>query len=155
MAESSQEPVTRVLVAVNQSSVKGYPCPSLSSNGAFNWILSKLIRPCCRQRYKLLILHVQVPDEDPFDDMDSLYATAEDFRDMKHKEMKRGLHLLQRFVKPCNELQLPCEAWIKKGDPKEVICKESRRVRADMLVVGSRGLGTLHSTAWRFCTHYG
>lgn len=38
-------------------------------------------------------------------------------------------------------VQIACEAWIKKGDPKEVLCSEVKRVRPDLLVVGSRGLG--------------
>ena len=36
---------------------------------------------------------------------------------------------------------MTCEAWIKQGDPKEVILNEVKRVRPDLLVVGSRGLG--------------
>ena len=55
--------VTRVLFAVNQSS-EGYPNPSISSLSAFHWILNKLIHPETKHRFKLLILHVQVSDED-------------------------------------------------------------------------------------------
>ena len=54
---------TQVMIAVSQC-CKGYPKPSISSRHAFDWILKNLIKPCCRKHYKLLILHVQVPDED-------------------------------------------------------------------------------------------
>ena len=54
---------TKLMIAVSQSS-KGYPKPSISSRHAFEWILKNLIKPCCKKDFKLLILHVQVPDED-------------------------------------------------------------------------------------------
>lgn len=60
---SVDTPLTKVMIAVNQSS-KGYPNPSISSRQAFEWILKNLIKPCCKKQYKLLILHVQVHDED-------------------------------------------------------------------------------------------
>ncbi|CAI0456143.1 unnamed protein product [Linum tenue] len=60
---------------------------------------------------------------------------------MARRDKARGLHLLEYFVDRCHELGVACEAWIKKGDPKEVICREVDRVHPDFLVVGSRGLG--------------
>jgi hypothetical protein len=39
--------------------------------------------------------------------------------------------------------QVDCEAWLSKGDPKLVICKEAKERQPDLLVLGSRGLGTL------------
>jgi hypothetical protein len=64
MAEENTNTLrTTVLVAVSQSS-KGYPHPSISSRHAFDWILKNITKPCCKQDYKLLILHVQVPDSD-------------------------------------------------------------------------------------------
>ncbi|MCI00745.1 universal stress protein A-like protein, partial [Trifolium medium] len=73
--------------------------------------------------------------------MDSIYASNEDFKNMKQKERVRGTHLLEYFVNRCNEIGVPCQAWIKEGDPKEVILNEVKRIRPDLLVVGSRGLG--------------
>eukprot|EP01018_Ginkgo_biloba_P023907 Gb_12602 [translate_table: standard] len=320
--EEGQEPPTRILIAVNQSSVTGYPHPSISCSNAFEWTLKKLIRRRCNQDFKLHFLHVQVPDEDGgvelvtsscqmlcsnrmiwatmhcsviassnsvshdlaycsflveaqfsfssyhevtrwafslaancslesftvyrsplqkelvciedgkepnfisflllgyplwwaynvvlvlnamqpflrgcrtmgrtllmsslipiigdcllyaqciamytppspflvcgmclrpisplglnmgFSDMDSIFASPDDFRDMKNRDKIRGIHLLEYFVKRCNELGVPCEGWIKKGDPKEVICHEVKEVHPDILVVGSRGLGPFQS----------
>lgn len=56
-------PVTRVMMGVNESTIKGYPHPSISSKGAFEWTLKKIIRSNT-SGFKLLFLHVQVPDED-------------------------------------------------------------------------------------------
>ncbi|XP_073105229.1 universal stress protein A-like protein [Elaeis guineensis] len=39
-----------------------------------------------------------------FDDMDSVYASPEDFRSMKQRDSIRGLHLLEYFVGCCHQL---------------------------------------------------
>ncbi|GKV07742.1 hypothetical protein SLEP1_g19472 [Rubroshorea leprosula] len=57
------DPPTRIMVAVNQSTIKGYPHASISSRGAFDWTLRKIVRSNTAG-FKLLFLHVQVPDED-------------------------------------------------------------------------------------------
>ncbi|KAH6781718.1 Adenine nucleotide alpha hydrolases-like superfamily protein [Perilla frutescens var. frutescens] len=155
-AAESGEP-TRIMVAVNESTIKGYPHASISSRGAFDWTLKKIVRSNT-SAFKLLFIHVQVPDEDGFDDMDSVYASPEDFRTTKCRDKIRGLHLLEYFVKHCHEIGIACEAWIKKGDPKEVICHEVNRVQPDFLVVGSRGLGPFQKvfvgTVSEFCVKH-
>ncbi|KAI5665520.1 hypothetical protein M9H77_15373 [Catharanthus roseus] len=148
---------TRIMIGVNQSTIKGYPHTSISSKGAFDWTLKKIIRSNI-SGFKLLFLHVQVPDEDGFDDMDSIYASPEDFKRMNRRDKIRGLHLLEYFVHQCHEIGIACEAWIKKGDPKEVICHEVKRVQPDILVVGSRGLGPFQrvfvGTVSEFCAKH-
>ena len=59
---SGNEP-TRVMIGVNQSNIKGYPHVSISSQRAFEWTLQKIVRDNITG-FKLLFLHVQVPDED-------------------------------------------------------------------------------------------
>ncbi|KAL3813799.1 hypothetical protein ACJIZ3_015067 [Penstemon smallii] len=156
MAENSSEP-TRIMVAVNESTMKGYPHASISCRGAFDWTLNKIIRSNT-SGFKLLFLHVQVPDEDGFDDMDSIYASPEDFKKIKNREKARGHHLLEYFVNKCHEIGVSCEAWVKRGDPKEIICHEVKRTQPDFLVVGSRGLGPFQrvfvGTVSEFCTKH-
>ncbi|KAB2075709.1 hypothetical protein ES319_A07G240000v1 [Gossypium barbadense] len=89
--------VTRIMLAVNESSIKGYPHASISSRGAFEWTIQKIVRSNT-SGFKLLFLHVQAPHEDGFEDMDSIYAFPEDFKTMKHRDQTRGLHLLEYFV---------------------------------------------------------
>jgi hypothetical protein len=36
--------------------------------------------------------------------MDSIYASPEDFHQMKHRDKIRGLHLLEYFVNQCHQL---------------------------------------------------
>ncbi|WOG96430.1 hypothetical protein DCAR_0415765 [Daucus carota subsp. sativus] len=156
-ASASSEPPTRVMMGVNESTIRGYPHASISSKGAFEWTLNKIIRNNF-SGFKLLFLHVQVPDEDGFDEVDSIYASPEDFRRLKRRDRIRGHDLLEYFVKRCHEIGVACEAWIKRGDPKEVICHEVTRVQPDLLVVGSRGLGPFQrvfvGTVSEFCAKH-
>nr|GMC91656.1 universal stress protein A-like protein [Ipomoea batatas]GMC97331.1 universal stress protein A-like protein [Ipomoea batatas] len=148
---------TKIMIAVNESTMKGYPHPSISSKGAFEWTLDKIVRSNTAG-FKLLFLHVQVPDEDGFDDTDSLFASPEDFKNLRHKDKIKGLHLLEYFVNQCHERGVSCEAWIKRGDPKDVICHEVQRVHPDLLVVGCRGLGPFQrvfvGTVSEFCVKH-
>lgn len=36
--------------------------------------------------------------------MDSVFASPVDFKNMKHRDRIRGLHLLEYFVKHCHEI---------------------------------------------------
>lgn len=54
---------TRILMGVNESSIKGYPHPSISSRTAFEWTIEKIVRDNARG-FKILFIHVQIPDED-------------------------------------------------------------------------------------------
>ncbi|WOK95471.1 universal stress protein A-like protein [Canna indica] len=155
--ESSSNPPTQIMIGVNQSSLRGYPHPSISSRTAFEWTVQKIVRSNAAG-FKFLFLHVQIPDEDGFDDMDSIFASPDDFKRMNQKEKIRGLDLLQYFVECAHQFGIQCEAWIKKGDPKEVICQEVKRLQPDMLVVGSRGLGPFQrvfvGTVSEFCAKH-
>lgn len=52
-----------MMVAVNESTIKGYPHASISSKKAFEWTLKKIVRSNT-SGFKLLLLHAQVQDED-------------------------------------------------------------------------------------------
>lgn len=148
---------TQILIGVNESSIKSYPYASISSRNAFEWTVEKIIRDNVTG-FKILFVHVQIPDEDGFDDMDSIYASPEDFARVNKRDKARGLHLLEYFVGRCHQRGIACEAWIRKGDPKEVLCSEVKRVHPDLLVVGSRGLGPFHrvfvGTVSEFCVKH-
>ncbi|KAB2075710.1 hypothetical protein ES319_A07G240000v1 [Gossypium barbadense] len=105
--------VTRIMLAVNESSIKGYPHASISSRGAFEWTIQKIVRSNT-SGFKLLFLHVQAPHEDGFEDMDSIYAFPEDFKTMKHRDQTRGLHLLEYFVTRCHEIGLGSRKVIQR-----------------------------------------
>ncbi|KAF6157395.1 hypothetical protein GIB67_004333 [Kingdonia uniflora] len=142
MAEAESEVSrTRIMVAVNESSMKGYPHASISSEGAFQWTLEKIVH-YNPNGFKILLLHVQFPPGDGFNEMNRVYTSPSDFQVMKNRNKARGLHLLEYFILRCHQFGVPCEAWIKRGDPKQVILFEARRVQPDILVLGCRGLRT-------------
>eukprot|EP00268_Persea_americana_P053675 TRINITY_DN61001_c0_g1_i1.p1 TRINITY_DN61001_c0_g1~~TRINITY_DN61001_c0_g1_i1.p1 ORF type:complete len:196 (+),score=44.29 TRINITY_DN61001_c0_g1_i1:92-679(+) len=152
---------TRILLGVNESSLKGYPNASISCRNAFDWTMQKIVRSNTND-FKLLFLHVHVPDDNEdgagFDGMDLIFASPEDFQDIQERDKKRGLHLLKHFVDCCHQIGVPCEAWIKNGDPKEVICNEVKRIQPDMLVVGNRDLSPFQrmflGTVSEFCVNH-
>ncbi|KAL3624253.1 hypothetical protein CASFOL_033069 [Castilleja foliolosa] len=139
MAAKGGKPLTTIMVAVNQSSVKGYPHASISCTGAFEWTLKKIVRSNA-SGFKILLLRVEVPDEDGFDDEDRTYGSAEDIQSMQHSFILARLKFLKFFVKQCHDNGVACEAWIKQGDPRKLISSEVKRLQPDLLVVGSRGL---------------
>lgn len=42
-----------------------------------------------------------------------------------------------------NFIQIKAETLILEGDPKDRICQAAEQLHADLLVIGSRGLGTI------------
>lgn len=36
--------------------------------------------------------------------MDSMFASPEDFKNMNHRDKRRGIHLLEYFVNKCHEI---------------------------------------------------
>ncbi|KAE8689337.1 Ribosomal protein L12-A [Hibiscus syriacus] len=57
MATRSEANVTRIMLAVDVSSLGGYPYASISSVGAFEWTIQKIIRSNVSD-FELLLLHV-------------------------------------------------------------------------------------------------
>ncbi|TXG51650.1 hypothetical protein EZV62_024174 [Acer yangbiense] len=53
---------TRVLLAVSESTIRGYLHASISSRGAFEWTIQKIVRSNT-SGFRLHFLHVQVPNE--------------------------------------------------------------------------------------------
>ncbi|KAJ6792846.1 universal stress protein A-like protein isoform X1 [Iris pallida] len=108
---------TRILMGVNESSIKGYPHPSISSRKAFEWTVDKIVRNNFAG-FTILFVHVQVPDEDGFDDMDSVYASPEDFKSAKHRDKVRGLHLLEYLLVAAMNMGFPVKHGLKGVIPR-------------------------------------
>ncbi|CAN1798806.1 Universal stress protein A-like protein [Linum perenne] len=52
------------------------------------------------------------------------------------RRWKDLLQLLEYFNTRSQQLGIACAYLIEKGDPKEAICREARRDRQDLLVLG-------------------
>ncbi|KAF9604740.1 hypothetical protein IFM89_009536 [Coptis chinensis] len=72
---------TRIMIAVNESSLKGYPIPSISSKNAYEWTLNKIIRNNVTG-FKLYLLHVQVPEEQGRENQKTVLAFCPKDREM-------------------------------------------------------------------------
>ncbi|MED6148506.1 hypothetical protein PIB30_053828 [Stylosanthes scabra] len=51
--------------------------------------------------------------------------------------------ILSRGLQMCKEKKVKAETIIQRGDPREMICQAAEQVHVDLLVLGSRGLGTI------------
>lgn len=49
-----------------------------------------------------------------FDDMDSIYASPDDFKSLQHRDKARGIHLLEYFVHRCHEIGVIEDIIIKE-----------------------------------------
>ncbi|XP_039014345.1 universal stress protein A-like protein [Hibiscus syriacus] len=162
MATGSAANVTRIMLAVDVSTMVGYPIACISSLGAFKWAIQKIVRSNVSD-FELLLLHV--PSDQAFckrvivlgfsrlcdnavrvcgGDIGKIYTSPECFETMESRDHARGLHLLEYFVKRCKEIGVACQAWIVTGDPKTAICLEARRIQPDLLVMGSRALSLVY-----------
>ncbi len=57
--------------------------------------------------------------------------------------LQAGQETLARAERTCAEHQVPCQTRLEIGAPREVICSVAKEEQPDILVVGSRGLGSL------------
>jgi len=55
--------------------------------------------------------------------------------------IEKGRSLLEQAEKTCKEADITCETSIEFGSPRDLICKLA--VGVDILVIGSRGLGSV------------
>ncbi|WRX24724.1 UspA - like 10 [Theobroma cacao] len=49
--------------------------------------------------------------------------------------------LLSRALQMCKDKLIKAESLILEGDPRDMLCEISEQMNADLLIVGSRGLG--------------
>jgi len=56
--------------------------------------------------------------------------------------IEKGRSLLEQAEKTCKEADVTCETSMEFGSPRDLICKLAA-VEVDVLVIGSRGLGSV------------
>ncbi|CAI5995843.1 unnamed protein product [Closterium sp. NIES-65] len=122
----------RVLVAVDKSE---------EGSHAFRWSLANL----AADSDALLLLHVRPPVAEMFD-RESIYLASEEVYALQRQLQAESQQLLDDLAQAASRegpenLQVECSS--EEGDPREVILSEAKRVAADLIVVGSRGLGAV------------
>ncbi|CAN6465074.1 unnamed protein product [Victoria cruziana] len=126
----------RVLVALDESE---------GSLHALNWALDHLFGNAdSRELRSLTILHVIQPFPQYFcPGGPGVYVTPMVVDSVIQNQERNSAALLNRASIMCNEKHVRAEAVKKEGEPKETICQVVEQIHADLVVVGSRGLGTI------------
>lgn len=85
---SSSEP-TGIILGVHESSLKGYPHPSICSRSSFDWTVQKIV-PSNTFDFNI-VRKITTPSFFVvlgFEDMDCIFAMPKDFRDMEERDKK-------------------------------------------------------------------
>ncbi|XP_061360741.1 universal stress protein A-like protein [Gastrolobium bilobum] len=77
---------------------------------------------------------------------------------VKKAQEERSAAILSRALQMCKDAQLKAESVILHGDPREMICEAAEQMQVNLLIMGSRGLGTLKRTflgsVSDYCVHH-
>ncbi|KAI9365975.1 hypothetical protein DFJ73DRAFT_806517 [Zopfochytrium polystomum] len=129
--ESHSAPTRTIAIAVDSSSYSEY---------AFNWAIQNIIRP---ETDQIVLLNVR-----PVVSIPAVYGTlyvdySKEFEEMETANRKESHDLLRAFAAkvPANKYNMRGVAL--RGDPRDEIAYKVEDIKADMLIVGSRGLGAL------------
>ncbi|XP_037436139.1 universal stress protein YxiE-like isoform X1 [Triticum urartu] len=69
------------------------------------------------------------------------YAPPTALDSMRRAQEENSRRAVARALDVCRQKQASATAAVVEGDPKEAICEAVEEMRADLLVLGSRGLG--------------
>ncbi|XP_073042127.1 universal stress protein A-like protein [Primulina eburnea] len=87
-----------------------------------------------------------------------VYATPAVTESVKKAQQQNSAAILGRGLQMCKEKKIKAEPLILEGDPKEKICVAAEQLHADVLVVGSRGLGAIKrallGSVSNYCAHH-
>ncbi|KAJ4767830.1 Adenine nucleotide alpha hydrolases-like superfamily protein [Rhynchospora pubera] len=92
----------------------------------------------------LVILHVQPPVHNHIHSVGpAVCATPSLIESVKHAQEESSRKVLSNALLICEEKGVRAETALVEGDAKEMLCQTAEQMNADVLVVGSRGLGAL------------
>ncbi|KAL9399781.1 hypothetical protein Peur_008742 [Populus x canadensis] len=143
----------RIMVAIDDSDGSFY---------ALNWALDNLVdaivpttEPSQEESGLVTLVHVQQPFQHHMYPAGSggaaaFYASSSIIESVRKSQAENATALLSRALQMCKD---------KMGiDPKDKICRATEQMQADVLVVGSRGLGkikrALLGSVSDFCAHH-
>ncbi|ORX81671.1 adenine nucleotide alpha hydrolases-like protein [Basidiobolus meristosporus CBS 931.73] len=135
-----------VLIPVDESS---------SSKYAINWSIENFLRP---ETDMVVLIHVRPLYASSgnfatsYVEMGGYATTVEDqYRDGSHK-------LLIEFTRLLKQRNILSQAFAMRGDARDEILRKSVEVKADLVIMGSRGLGTIKrallGSVSDYCAHH-
>ncbi|KAI9330457.1 hypothetical protein DFJ73DRAFT_858550 [Zopfochytrium polystomum] len=121
-AASGAPPARVIAIAVDASAYSEY---------AFNWTIQNVVRPDTDQ---IVLLNVRPLVSFP---------ALKQFEDLDAVNRKESHDLLRAYAAKVPALKYNIRGVALRGDPRDEIAFKVEEIRADMLVVGSRGLGAV------------
>ncbi|KAF8398035.1 hypothetical protein HHK36_016961 [Tetracentron sinense] len=134
---------------------------------ALKWVLDKLFTSLgatvpdqsTQELRMVTLLHVQQPFHHyVFPAGPGVYATPLVLDSVRKAQEENSAALLSRALQICKERMIKAETMILDGDPKDMICHAAEQIHADLLVVGSRGLGKIKraflGSVSDYCAHH-
>ncbi|XP_015764710.1 PREDICTED: universal stress protein A-like protein [Acropora digitifera] len=126
------------------------------SERAFDWYCKNI---CNVKTDRLLIIHAQEYPNIPAAPYPYGYAYYEEWQSLKEKSDKQVKVLLESFGSKCKDHGLKFKLFKEESNrPGEVICKLAEDESVDLVVIGSRGMGTLRRTflgsVSDYCVHH-
>ncbi|KAK9694108.1 hypothetical protein K7432_013571 [Basidiobolus ranarum] len=128
---------------------------SSSSKYAVSWSIDNFLRP---KSDIVVLAHVRPMYVSSgafgtgYVDMGEYATTIEDqYRDGSHRLLMEYAHMLRKK-------NIPCKAIAMRGDARDEIVRKSVELKADLVIMGSRGLGTLKrallGSVSDYCAHH-
>ncbi|KAI5318756.1 hypothetical protein L3X38_038464 [Prunus dulcis] len=78
--------------------------------------------------------------------------------ELRKEQEEKAAAILARALEICKDKMIKAETLILRGDPKDMICEATEQRHADLLVVGSRGLGMVKraflGSVSSYCAHH-
>ncbi|KAK1644011.1 hypothetical protein QYE76_061816 [Lolium multiflorum] len=127
--------MTKVVVAVDASE---------ESLHALSWALDHVVRH--HPGASLVVVHAQHPADHfvyPVAAHGLAYIPPTAMESMKKTQEENTRKVVARALEVCAQKQVAAKAAVVEGEPKEAICQAVEEMHADLLVLGSRGLGMI------------
>ncbi|XP_015764713.1 PREDICTED: universal stress protein in QAH/OAS sulfhydrylase 3'region-like [Acropora digitifera] len=124
----------KVLIAVDGSE---------HGDRAFDWYMSNLHD----KRDSVIILHAFEIPPLPYSSGPFVFAYYEEWSEMVSDLREKAKEMMRGYEKACKEKKIHYQVILDAGKPAgSVICKEALNEKVDLIVTGSRGLGTARRT---------
>ncbi|GJM84632.1 hypothetical protein PR202_ga00321 [Eleusine coracana subsp. coracana] len=123
----------KVLVAVDDSD---------GSRHALAWVLDHLVE----QQQQLVLVHAHEPLHHfmyPVGPGSAVYGAASMMESVRAAQAENARNILDRAKRICHHRGVTAEAVAVEGEPREALCRAAADMGADLLLVGSRGLGAI------------
>nr|ADB54817.1 universal stress protein 9308 [Hordeum vulgare subsp. vulgare] len=135
MAPGAEVTTMKVVAAVDASE---------ESLHALSWALDNVVRH--HPGASVVVVHAQHPVDHfvyPVAAHGLAYAPPTAMDSMRRAQAENSRKAVARALDVCRQKQVSATAAVVEGDAKEAICQAVEDARADLLVLGSRGLGMI------------